>query len=134
MKTSGVAIIEDDCIVIRFDIKALQTAIDGAYSLNALAVRQLVTSPTIYAEELKNLLNREDEQGTTQVHKLMDWAFNESIEQGCEGIDHHPIQEKFKMNDKINDEYLIPVHTKEGWYMYDLNKKRNCKYRIYFDT
>lgn len=28
-------------------------------------------------------------------------------------------KEKFKMND---EEYLIPVHTKDGWCVYDLKK------------
>lgn len=90
---AGVAIIEKGCIVIRFPLDAIQTAMDGAWGMNVLNPRQKVTDQGEYARELVQLLNREDEQGTTQVHRLMDWAFNESLEQGCEGIEDHPDQE-----------------------------------------
>lgn len=89
---AGKAVIENDNIVIRFPIDALQSAMDGAWGMNVLDYRQKVLNEREYASELVHLLNREDEQGTTQVHELMDWAFKESIEQGCEGIEHHPDQ------------------------------------------
>jgi hypothetical protein len=90
----GDAVIERGAIVIRFPLDALQSAMDGAWGMNVLNSRQKVVNEREYANELVRLLNREDEQGTTQVHKLMDWAFNESLEQGCEGIEDHPEQEK----------------------------------------
>jgi len=90
----GDAIIEKGSIVIRFPLDALQSAMDGAWGMNTLSPRQKVVNKREYANELVRLLNREDEQGTTQVHRLMDWAFNESLEQGCEGIEDHPEQEK----------------------------------------
>lgn len=93
MSQSGKAVIENNRIVIVLDIDALQYAIDGAYGLKSISERQKVINFKIYAQELVNLLNSEDEQGTTQIHKLMDWAFNESLEQRCEGVERHPQQE-----------------------------------------
>ncbi len=88
----GVAIIEDGAIVIRFPLDAMQSALDGAWTLNVFDTRYKVTDQNEFAKELCSALNQEDEQGTTEVHKLMDRAFVNIIDYGGFGFDEHEDQ------------------------------------------
>lgn len=91
--TGGQAVIEDGQIVIRVAIDALQTVVDGAWAMRSIDARQKVTDADLFAKELCIALNREDEQGTTRVHKAFDDAILFAIEQGFEGIEDHEDQD-----------------------------------------
>ncbi len=90
---SAKAVIEDGAIVIRVPLANLQTAIDGAYYLNYLDTRWLITNVDEFADDLAVALNSEDEQGTTRIHRLFDKGVTEALEQGAFGIEEHPQQE-----------------------------------------
>lgn len=89
----GRAVIEGDAVVIRFPLDAMQTAMDGAWSLRAFDTRYKITDINEFAKEFRNALNREDERGTTEIHKMADRAFIDCIESGAFGIEEHEQQD-----------------------------------------
>jgi len=52
-----------------------------------------ITDPAEFAKELVYVLNGEEEDGTTRVHRMFDGAIQEAFEQGAMGCEEHPIQE-----------------------------------------
>jgi hypothetical protein len=90
---SAEAVIQRNALVIRVPLKNLQTAIDGAWALNALPARYKITNLDEFARDLVGELNSEDEQGTTRIHKMLDAAVLEAIDQGAFGIDLHEKQD-----------------------------------------
>lgn len=92
-ENGGQAIIEDGAIVIRVSLDALPAVLEGAWAMRKLDIRYEITNPLEFAKEVVRALNREDEQGTTDIHNLFDQAFLDAIEAGAEGIDEHPKQE-----------------------------------------
>lgn len=46
-----------------------------------------VTDPEAFAEGILRELRREDEAGATRVHKMLDAAAQEAVNQGSEGIE-----------------------------------------------
>lgn len=93
IKDSATAIIEDGAIVIRVQISALQSIMDGGFACEAYDKRYRVTDPEGFAKEIARELNNEDEEGSTPVHKLFDDAINEALNQGAQHADEHPVQE-----------------------------------------
>lgn len=93
LDNGGKAVIEGDEIVIRLPIEALPDVIEGAWSMNALRTRYQIVDGEAFAKELTLALNREDEQGTTPIHRMCDKAIEYAIDQGAEGIEEHPDQE-----------------------------------------
>lgn len=91
-ESGGRAVIEGDAVVIRFPLDAMQTAMDGAWSLRAFDTRYKITDINEFAKEFRNALNREDERGTTEIHKMADRAFIDCIESGAFGIEEHEQQ------------------------------------------
>jgi len=91
--SAGRAVIDDDAVVIRFPLDALQSAMDGAWALRALDTRYKITNIDEFAQEFARALNREDEQGTTAIHKMADRAFVDCIENGAFGIEEHEQQD-----------------------------------------
>ena len=90
---SGKAVIEDGAIVIRVQIAALQTIMDGGFSCGAYPERSKVTNSEGFAKEIAAELNDEDEDGSTMIHKMFDKAINQAIEQGAQNAERHEIQE-----------------------------------------
>ena len=45
-----------------------------------------VTDIAVFAKEIALILQREEEDGTTLVHRLLDKAASEAIDQGAEGV------------------------------------------------
>ncbi len=87
------AAIENGAIVIRVSLAALPQVVEGAWALHALDKRWKLTDVPTFAKELVHELNREDEQGTTMIHRMFDTAINEALEQGAEGIEEHEDQD-----------------------------------------
>lgn len=91
-ENGGEAIIEDGAIVIRVSLDALPMVLEGAWAMAKFDTRYKITDVGEFAKELVYALNREDEQGTTAIHKLFDQAILDAIEQGAFGIDEHEDQ------------------------------------------
>jgi hypothetical protein len=89
----GRAVIAGDAVVIRFPLDAFQSAMDGAWALCELDTRYKITSIDEFAQEFVRVLNREDERGTTAIHKMADRAFVNCIENGAFGIEEHEQQD-----------------------------------------
>lgn len=47
-----------------------------------------ITDVSVFAREVVQQLNREDEDGSTLVTKLLDRAIEDAVGGGCEGVDH----------------------------------------------
>lgn len=92
-ETDGCAVIDGDKIVIQFPLKHLPQVIEGAWALGVLDTRWRVTDAHAFAKELVLELNREDEVGTTLIHKMCDAAITEVLENGGEGLEEHPEQD-----------------------------------------
>lgn len=84
--------IERDKLIIEIGVGCLAHAIQLAPSLTSYDEASgeyrepKVTDPHVFAREICNELRRESEDGTTRVHKMLDDAAMEAIEQGAEGI------------------------------------------------
>jgi hypothetical protein len=86
LKKSGQALIEGDEIVIRVAIEALPTIVDAS----PLAPAEFsVTDAVTFAAELVKELNREEEDGTTPIHRMFDVVILEAIEQGADGVEDY---------------------------------------------
>jgi hypothetical protein len=92
MDNSGRAIIEDGCIVIRVPVANLPVIVEGSWAAGGLDTRLKVTNADEFSVELVNELNREDEDGTTRIHKMFDRAIDECANQGALGLDEHEDQ------------------------------------------
>ena len=47
-----------------------------------------ITDPAAFAREVVRQLNREEEDGSTLVTKLLDRAIEDAVGDGCDGVDH----------------------------------------------
>jgi hypothetical protein len=91
-EADGHAILKDGAISFRVSLDALPAVLEGAWAIGKLDTRFQITDSSEFAKEIVRALNREDEQGTTAIHKLFDRAILDSIEQGAFGIEEHPKQ------------------------------------------
>jgi hypothetical protein len=92
-QSDGRAVIKDGKIIIQFPLAHLPQVVEGAWALGALETRWRITDTKAFAKDLVGEMNREDEQGTTLIHKMCDAAINELLENGGEGIEEHPNQD-----------------------------------------
>lgn len=88
----GRAVIEDGAVVIRFPLDAMQSALDGAWGMHIFDKRQKITNLGEFAEEFRNELNAESENGTTLIHRMADEVFLNMMEQGAFGFEPHEDQ------------------------------------------
>ncbi len=99
-REEGTARIEDGAIVIRVPLDYLPFVLHGAYALGAIYGPVMkITDLNEWAKEVCGALNREDEQGTTLIHRAFDAAMDEAINQGAFGIDEAP------------DDYELPASS-----------------------
>jgi hypothetical protein len=84
---SGQAVIEAGAIVIRVPVANLPAIVEGAWAAGGMETRYAVTDAENFAKDLVRELNREDEIGTTPIHRLFDRSIEEAIGQGAFGIE-----------------------------------------------
>lgn len=75
--------IESDEIVIRIKISSLEVAFD---LVTGGDTDVKLTNSVTFAREVVQELNAENEKGDTLVHKMLDQAVREAVEQGAEGL------------------------------------------------
>jgi hypothetical protein len=92
MDISGLAVIEDGVIIIRLPIENLPAVVEGSWAAGGMDVRFKVTDTKAFAKDLVAELDREDDAGTTRIHKMFDGAIIEAISEGAEGIEKHDDQ------------------------------------------
>lgn len=83
--------IEGDEIVIRVPIDATPFAA-GYAMLRAWGQEYPVTDARVFAAELVRELRKEEEDGTTLVHTMLDKAVLNAVENGAEGVSLEPLQ------------------------------------------
>jgi hypothetical protein len=91
---SAQAVIERGEIVIRVPVANLGAVVEGSWAAGGMDTRFKVTNTDEFARELVTELNREDDAGTTRIHKMFDAAIDEAINQGALGIEEHEEQER----------------------------------------
>lgn len=89
------AIIDGDCISIRVPIRALPVAfecIPPHHRLRDAEGNSLFRVGDIaeFAKSVARRLNAESEDGTTEIHLMLDRAMVEAVEQGDEGVEEFP--------------------------------------------
>lgn len=89
--------IEGDDIVIRLYIGNLPVIVSGGWACNALPPLK-VTDSGEFAKDLCRSLNRDDEDGTTPIHRLIDANVLHAVEQGAFGIDEISEDEAEKLS------------------------------------
>ena len=47
-----------------------------------------ITDPALFTREVAAAINREDEDGSTLLTRMLDEAVRDAVESGCEGVDH----------------------------------------------
>jgi hypothetical protein len=92
-KDGGRAVIKDGWVVIAVRVENIGVALEGAWASGCRDGRYRVTDALVFAEELVRELNREDEIGTTLIHKMLDEAMYNAIDEGAEGVEEHPEQD-----------------------------------------
>ena len=84
------AAIEGDEIVIRVPIAAIPFAADIAMDFewfHGEDATMKIVDAKLFAEDLLTELLREDEEGTTMVHLMLDKAILAAVEAGAEGVE-----------------------------------------------
>lgn len=84
------AIIEGDNIVIRVPISALPVAFDFSPLTprdDEADAKYFVSDTAEFAKSVCRRLNKEEEDGTTPIHLMLDSAMEEALEQGDEGLE-----------------------------------------------
>lgn len=84
--SAGKAVIKDGQIVISVPVKNLPTIVEGMFAVRNREPDYKVSGATSFAKEVVRALNREDEEGTTPIHRMFDAAFDDAVEQGASGI------------------------------------------------
>lgn len=81
--------VEDDQLVIRIGLAVLADAPrqHNDWRNDDDEPRLTVTDATVFANEIVAALQREEEDGTTPVHVMLDDAITYVVEQGGEGIE-----------------------------------------------
>lgn len=83
------AVIDGDCISIRVPISALVQAFQycpAAPRDNEGNDLYRVTDAEAFAKSVAHRLNDEEEDGATLIHRMLDAAMIEALEQGDEGV------------------------------------------------
>ncbi|TVV75565.1 hypothetical protein [Sphingomonas solaris] len=57
-------------------------------------VELVVTDPEAFAAAIAAELEHEEEDGTTPVHRMLDKAAERAVENGCDGVDETPADER----------------------------------------
>jgi hypothetical protein len=47
-----------------------------------------ITDEAVFAQEVVEALNREEENGGTLITEMLDEAIKQAVENGCDGVDH----------------------------------------------
>jgi hypothetical protein len=84
--TAALAKIEGDEIVIRLPIENIPIAFAGGVAAGNIDVPYRVTNAGNFAHDVVTELRREEEDGTTPVHRMFDDAFVRAIEWGGDGV------------------------------------------------
>ena len=90
---SAKAVIEDGAIVTHVPLENLQAVMDGGFACNAYDRRYTVTDTAGFGKEIADELDREDEEGTTPIHRLFDAAINAAVNSGAQHVEEYPEQE-----------------------------------------
>lgn len=91
--SSGRAVVEDNAIVIRVPFSVLPTVVEGAWASGGIDTHMKITDVAVFAQEICNALNREEENGDTRIHQMFDVAFEWAYGYGAEGVEAHEEQE-----------------------------------------
>jgi len=102
MKTTGLEVkIENEELVIRLGISALCTAVRQCSIIDSAVMDAdgdegavEITDEMVFAQAILEALEREEEDGSTPVHQMLDSAAEYAIEQGCEGIEFHETKDE----------------------------------------
>lgn len=92
-RDAATAVIEAGAITIRVPLANLQAIMDGGFACAAYDRRYKVTDVEGFAKEVADELNKEDEEGTTPIHRLFDASINAALDSGAQHVEEHPEQE-----------------------------------------
>ena len=87
--------LDNDAIVIRLPLAGIPAAAEGSWAAQGMDLRLKITDVALFAAAVVQELEREEEDGTTPVHRLFDKAFEEAAEQGSEGVEILPDEDAF---------------------------------------
>lgn len=85
-------VVKDGLLSISIGVETLGHAIEFAPSLERYDEesgdfqRPVITDADVFAKEIKNWLEHEEEDGSTAIHKMLDSVAQTAIEQGATGI------------------------------------------------
>jgi phage tail tube protein FII len=77
----------DGRLEITIGVEALATAVKAAPFMEDVEGRYAVGNPDALAASVAHYLEDEDEEGTTRVHRAIDSAAEQALEQGLDGFD-----------------------------------------------
>lgn len=83
MGTLSVFVSED---LLRYAAETHQGLWDGESCADTPVVR--ITDQREFAAAVADAINREDEDGSTMLTRMLDDAIMAAVEDGCEGVDH----------------------------------------------
>lgn len=77
---------EGEELVIRLPLDTIPLVVAACPSLWQEEGCPRVTDARVFADAVLMALHREEEDGTTHVHRMFDAAFVEAVERGAEGV------------------------------------------------
>lgn len=72
--------------ILRIAAETHQGLWDGESDISVPVVK--ITDQRDFAESVAEEINREDEDGSTMLTRMLDEAIMQAVEDGCDGIDH----------------------------------------------
>jgi len=92
--------IVDDRLVISIGVGLLAFAVQAASDVSGWSDEFYIYDPAKFADEVARQLQSEEEDGTTPVHRLLDAAALEALEQGADGIEEGSPEKGLKIAKK----------------------------------
>lgn len=92
--------IVDDRLVISIGVGLLAFAVQAASDVSGWPEDWYITDPAAFAKEIARTLEREEEDGTTPVHKMLDAAALETLEQGADAVEEGDPEKGLKIAKK----------------------------------
>lgn len=91
----------DDRLVISIGIGLLAFAVQASSDASGWPEDWYVSDPAAFAAEVARQLENEEEDGTTPVHRMLDAAALEALEQGADGVEEGGPEKGLKIAKKF---------------------------------
>ena len=91
----------DDRLVISIGVGLLAFAVQASSDVSGWPEEWYISDPAAFAAEVARTLEAEEEDGTTPVHRMLDAAALETLEQGADAVEEGDSEKGLKIAKKF---------------------------------